>query len=376
LRRSRPSSPAPAAPRPRRSPSALWPLVSAYRARLPPANERVLILGASSGIGRALAMDYANLGVRGVCVVGRRANAVKAVGDCEALAGNAKGNKNKKSRKGNADEEKGTDTVGVPEDFAYVESMVALRKMLADLSGWGGIDTVIVAAGVSALRALMEVAGVELSKDIKAAIPDASAEGIQRAVDVAALATRGNYVGPLVAAVTFARPRPSSCTRHSRSSTRASPLRCLSTVEGDFRLGTMDGGAPHEADPNVHGLKGDDVSKRCPDAVERDEKNVFMPWAMGPAHLVYWLWPTLEGKARVKYNLPSILHATNTNPGKHYYYDPRLRGQNAARLPGATNPNVTNTSKMFKLLHTLPRHLWRPAHWYCAHEVLQDAVIL
>ncbi|KAJ7228103.1 hypothetical protein C8J57DRAFT_1387875 [Mycena rebaudengoi] len=324
---------------------ALWPLVSAYRARpqrsarLPPANERVLILGASSGIGRALAMDYANLGVRGVCVVGRRADAVKAVvSDCEALAGNAKGKKNKKGRKGNADGEKGTDILGVPGDFADVESMVALRKMLADR--WGGIDTVIVAAGVSALRPLMEVAGVEPSKDNKAAVPDATVEGIQRAVDVASLATRGNYVGPLVAAITFiplltnTSPAPAILLVNSLASVIPAPTRTLyastkaaslllyqalaiehpriaftlfmpSTVEGDFRLGAVDGGSPREADPNVHGLKRGDVSKRCRDAVERGEKNVFMPWSMGPAHIVYWLWPTfVEGKARVKYNFP------------------------------------------------------------------------
>jgi hypothetical protein len=60
---------------------------------------------------------------------------------------------------------------------------------------WGGIDTMIVAAGVSALRPLMEVTGVDSGNVGK--------EGIQRVVDVVALATRGNYVGPLIAAVTF-----------------------------------------------------------------------------------------------------------------------------------------------------------------------------
>ncbi|KAJ7218185.1 hypothetical protein C8J57DRAFT_1095674, partial [Mycena rebaudengoi] len=91
----------------------------------------------------------------------------------------------------------GTDVLRVPGDFADVESMVALRKMLADR---GGIDTAIV---MSTLCPLMEVAGVAASKDNKTTVPDSSAEGIQRAVDVAALATRGKYVGPLVAVVTF-----------------------------------------------------------------------------------------------------------------------------------------------------------------------------
>ncbi|KAJ7218220.1 hypothetical protein C8J57DRAFT_1613027 [Mycena rebaudengoi] len=152
----------------------------------------------------------------------------------------------------------------------------------------------------------MEVAGVELSKDNnlnKAAIPDASAEGIQRAVDVAALATRGNYVGPLVAAVTFVRfctlltyilycaptsrssrappPLPQSCPlasvipapmRTLYASTKAASLLLYLalaiehpriaftlfmplTVDGYVRSEPVDGGAPCEADPNMHGLK-------------------------------------------------------------------------------------------------------------------------
>ncbi|KAJ7268635.1 hypothetical protein C8J57DRAFT_1509813 [Mycena rebaudengoi] len=324
---------------------ALWPLVSVYR-----------------GIGRALAKDYASLGVRGVCVVGRRADAVKVVvGDCEALVGNtAKGKKGKKSRKGNADGEKGM-----------------------DILGWGGIDTVIVAAGVSALRQLMEVAGVEPSKDNKAAIPDASAEGIQRAVDVAALATRElSSLPPQSCSLASVIPAP---TRALYASTKAASLLLYealaiehpriaftlfmpSTVERDFRLGAMDGGAPHETDLDVHGLKKDDVSKRCPDAVERDEKNVFMPWAMG--------WPTfVEGPARVKYNLPKRDSTDNLiehdapvsrpdfgfgnqiklrsprlrtpTPGKYYYYYPvsvgKMRRASLAQ-PTRTSPTPAKSS--------------------------------
>jgi hypothetical protein len=69
---------------------------------------------------------------------------------------------------------------------------------------WGGVDTLIVAAGVSALQPLMAVAGVEdCQKGREWA--QATRDGIQHAVDVANLATRGNYIGPLVAAVTFVR---------------------------------------------------------------------------------------------------------------------------------------------------------------------------
>lgn len=67
-------------------------------------------------------------------------------------------------------------------------------------SVWKGIDTVIVCAGVSALRPLLEVAGITSTGQ------PATPEGIQFTVDVSNAALRGNYTGPLVSAVTFVRP--------------------------------------------------------------------------------------------------------------------------------------------------------------------------
>lgn len=69
---------------------------------------------------------------------------------------------------------------------------------------WDGVDTVIVAAGVSALQPLMAVAGVEAHGSTFTPAK-ADKAGIQKAVDVTAAATRGNYVGPLVSAITFVR---------------------------------------------------------------------------------------------------------------------------------------------------------------------------
>lgn len=70
---------------------------------------------------------------------------------------------------------------------------------------WKGVDTVIVAAGVSALQPLMAVAGVEADGSTKFTPAQATKDGIQEAVDITNAATRGNYVGPLVAAITFVR---------------------------------------------------------------------------------------------------------------------------------------------------------------------------
>ena len=64
------------------------------------------------------------------------------------------------------------------------------------------MDTVIVTAGVSALQPLLAVAGVET--DGPTFTPaHASRGGIQGALVATAAVTKGNYVGPLVAAITL-----------------------------------------------------------------------------------------------------------------------------------------------------------------------------
>ena len=174
--------------------------------------ERVLVLGASSGIGRSIARQYAERGAR-VCVVGRREALVnEVVVECQ------------NGRGGDDDDVSSNDDVfGVAADFANVDDMIRTRDII-DASKtnfanfffsfslflfiifqeWKGFDTLVVAAGVSALQPLMTIAGVDT-------IEQATKEGIQRVADVAAAATRGNYVGPLISAVTFVGP---SVPRH------------------------------------------------------------------------------------------------------------------------------------------------------------------
>ena len=67
---------------------------------------------------------------------------------------------------------------------------------------WKGLDSLVVAAGVSALQPLMAIAGVDTEVE-NTSVGHATKEGIQRVANVAAAATRGNYVGPLISAVTF-----------------------------------------------------------------------------------------------------------------------------------------------------------------------------
>ncbi|KAJ7745993.1 hypothetical protein B0H16DRAFT_1855253 [Mycena metata] len=293
-------------------------------------NERVLIVGASSGVGRTLAHQYAKLGVRGVCIVGRRGDMVaEVVAECEQFSGNTN-----------------TEVIGFVGDFAVPGDMVAARTRVE--AAWGGLDTLIVAAGVSALRPLMDVAGTTP----ETANADVEEAAIEHVVDVAAAATRGNYVGPLVSAVALipllqrTSPHPAVLLINSLASAVPAPTRALyastkaaslhlyqslaiehpkiafthflpGTIEGDFRKGAVDArvwsskttivsdglSAVREADPNKYGLKLPAVAARCLLAIERGEKNVFQPWTMWWGPVLYQVWPAYtEGRARVKYN--------------------------------------------------------------------------
>lgn len=64
------------------------------------------------------------------------------------------------------------------------------------------MDTLIVCAGVSALRPLLEVAGLQQVGGTFVP-PKVDLDGVQRTVSAASAAIQGNYIGPLVCAVTF-----------------------------------------------------------------------------------------------------------------------------------------------------------------------------
>ncbi|KAI9060966.1 NAD-P-binding protein [Trametes sanguinea] len=293
---------------------------------LPRLRERVLIVGASSGIGRAIAHEYAARG-SSVCIVGRREHQLDVVAEeCAKLLPNqtAEGSSDKARR-----------ILRIKADFNSVEDMVALRDRLE--REWGGLDTLIVSAGVSALRPLLEVAGLE-RRDGAYHPSNASAEGVNRAVSAATAAMQSNYIGPLICATTFipllssSSPSPSVLLLSSLAAVVPAPTRSIyastkgaslllyqslaiehpsvaftymipSTVEGDFRASAVDGGNVREADPNKHGLKREAVAKRCLEAIENGEKAVFMPVIMGRvAHFGYWLCPSLiERLAARKY---------------------------------------------------------------------------
>jgi NAD(P)-dependent dehydrogenase (short-subunit alcohol dehydrogenase family) len=82
----------------------------------------------------------------------------------------------------------------VAADLSVVEDMVKVRQTIEN--AWGGLDTIHVCAGVSALQPVMALTGVEGKED-------AAGQGIQHAIDIAGKAVQGNFLGPLVAALVF-----------------------------------------------------------------------------------------------------------------------------------------------------------------------------
>lgn len=133
-------------------------------------DERVLILGASSGLGRALALHYIRRGAR-VCAVARRADKLQELELEGCLVQVA--------------------------DMTVVDDMIRVRTAIE--TAWGGLDTMHVCAGVSALQPIMALTG---RTDVES---DASAEGVSRAAKIAGRAIKGNFEGPFIAAVTLVR---------------------------------------------------------------------------------------------------------------------------------------------------------------------------
>ncbi|KAG7446509.1 uncharacterized protein BT62DRAFT_931944 [Guyanagaster necrorhizus] len=213
--------------------------------------------------------------------------------------------------------------------------MIRVRSALE--TEWNGLDTVILSAGVSALQPILSVAGIE-NQENATTLPDIDSEGVNRAVSITEAAVRGNYVGPMVVALTFiplltrTSKAPSilqisslgavvpAATRALYGSTKAASLVLYqalasehpsisfssvlpATVQGSFRASAVDQGTVRETDPNTGGMRPSHVARRCITAVDNAEKIVFMPGWMRIVHWLYWLRPALiEPATRAKYN--------------------------------------------------------------------------
>ncbi|KAI8955987.1 short-chain dehydrogenase [Xylaria longipes] len=281
-----------------------------YRSRrVQPTEERVLILGASSGLGRTLAKQYAARGAQ-VCAVARRS---------EPLAELA--------------QECGGRCLPFVADITEATDMEQLRGLL--LRQWGGLDTLQICAGVSAVQPVMALTGIKSGNE------DPGAAGVQHAAELAGRAAQGNFFGPLIAAMTFIPmmkrtsaspaillvssvaaivPAP---TRALYAATKAASLllfqslaiehpeiafTCVlpATIEGNFRSSAIDADPSQKADEtNKKGLKLEYVASRCAEAVDQGSRgNIVIPWMpYAIAHHLYYIWPSfIEKQARKKYN--------------------------------------------------------------------------
>ncbi|KAI0750016.1 NAD-P-binding protein, partial [Daedaleopsis nitida] len=289
--------------------------------------ERVLILGASGGVVRALALRYASAGAR-ICIVARREEELENVaGECRELSGR------------HGEEER---VLSMKGDFTVVEDMMNLREMVQ--AEWGGLDTLVVCAGVPTFLPFCELAG--LTAHGRSFTPSqADAGAIRRAVNIIDSVTRTNYIGPAIAAATFipmlvssrassvvlmsslaaVLPAPTISLYNASKAASFALYRSLaivnpaiaftlvlpSTIKGDaFFQSAADGGRIRGVDPNSYGLSQDTVAARCLEAVDKGEHVVYLPGTGRVAHAISIFFPSLISRvARKRYGYPVAGHS-------------------------------------------------------------------
>ncbi|CAD6573348.1 MAG: hypothetical protein TREMPRED_000782 [Tremellales sp. Tagirdzhanova-0007] len=170
---------------------------------LPPSEERVVLLGASSGVGRDLSHAYAKRGAR-ICIVARRTSSLDAVRkECLALG---------------IGEER---IILVNADVTSTSELINVRDRVIET--WGGFDTLHILVGVPSTTTLLDLAGVPLvstsserrrfsvdgedlgdlvSKDnAKGGMPNQ--QGMDRVAAEARACAEINYVGTVLALACF-----------------------------------------------------------------------------------------------------------------------------------------------------------------------------
>lgn len=135
---------------------------------LPPYRERVLILGASSGVGRELALAYANRGCRQLIIVGRREKELKSVAIlCDQERKKGEEWDMSDEAPGYEFEQGKMNTISIQADCSNAEDIIRIREECREAVK--GIDTVHICFGVSALRPLLGIAGVDPIRSMKRA---------------------------------------------------------------------------------------------------------------------------------------------------------------------------------------------------------------
>ncbi|WVF65316.1 hypothetical protein IAT40_000042 [Kwoniella sp. CBS 6097] len=176
---------------------------------IPPNEERVVLLGSSSGVGRDLAHAYAKRGAK-LCLVARRADVLEKVKqECLDQGANSE------------------DIIIVAGDITQTDDLVRVRETVE--KAWSGFDTLHILAGLPSTSLLLDLAGVSLSNkpnqiDSLQPLPSGaplrfsnksptseggnqvfgpSREGLQRVADEARALSEVNYVGTVLALACF-----------------------------------------------------------------------------------------------------------------------------------------------------------------------------
>ncbi|EJU00874.1 NADP-binding protein [Dacryopinax primogenitus] len=278
--------------------------------------ERVLVLGGGSGIGRSIALLYAKRGAR-VCIVARSEAGLEEVkGQCLSLlpkrgAGEKTGTTESRSGSGSGSGA-GPEVISLVGDIASVDDLVRVRQAVQD--AWGGLDTLVLSAGISSLKSLMHNAGVQGSNE------DASSEGLAHLQEIVRNVSEINYVAAALVAGTFFPmlertsklgavmlisssgaliPAP---TRTIYGSTKAGALMlyqalaiehpalhfsliCPGTVNTNFRASAPDEDDKPELEEKK--LEPEEVAQRAIEAVDSGERLVIMPFRHKLGHILY-----------------------------------------------------------------------------------------
>ncbi|KAI9636856.1 uncharacterized protein MKK02DRAFT_33954 [Dioszegia hungarica] len=207
-----------------------------------PREERVVLLGASSGVGKDLALAYAKRGAK-ICIFARRKSSLEAVkAECLALG---------------LSEDK---IILVTGDVTSVKDLVKLRETVVE--AWGGLDTLHILAGVPSTSTLMQLAGVQLepasgaqskknpsqrfvftSEQGQLGEAGPGEEGLERLAAEARACAEVNYVGTVLALGAFV-PLLASSSRspalHHLSSVAATiPAPCRAIYSATKAAGLM-----------------------------------------------------------------------------------------------------------------------------------------
>ncbi|PWN50483.1 NAD(P)-binding protein [Violaceomyces palustris] len=135
---------------------------------IPPYRERVVIIGASKekGVGQALAVAYASRGCRNLLLVARDEEGLERVRQkCISEARRAEDWDMSNQVPGEEEERKEGRVEIFKADCTDPEQVDSLRRYVQDR--WGGLDTLHICLGVSALKPLLGVASVDPITDLK-----------------------------------------------------------------------------------------------------------------------------------------------------------------------------------------------------------------